>query len=370
VPNSTILDIPHPQQHQMPSQLRRSRYGYLLASHVLLLCAAGRTPTEIAAFLFCSRSSVYRIVADYRSHRLGLDFADDGTLQPPAPTTALLPSLKRSLLALLGTTPKAYGWCRTRWSCATLAAQLKVNRGIEVSADTTRRRLHELGRVWKRAELIAKDDDPQRALKLARIRWIFEHLGAKQLLLFADELDIHLLPKVGYQWVEKGHQQEVMTPGTNEKNYLAGALHLVTGKMVHCVWFRKTNGLFIALLKVIDATYSTCDYQRIFVVVDNYKIHKAKAVEQWLKQHPRIELVYLPTYCPKANPIKGAFGDVHDKCTRNHQRKRLGDLVAEVIKHLQVNGPWKYKLSAIYYTPEVTAVIEKMGAEERLKAAA
>ena len=50
----------------------------------------------------------------------------------------------------------------------------------------------------------------------------------------------------------------------------------------------------------------------------------------WLKQHPRIELVYLPTYCPKANPIERAFGDVHDKCTRNHQRKRLRDLVADV----------------------------------------
>ena len=46
----------------MRAVLRRTRYGYLLAFHILLLCAAGRTPTEIAAFLFCSRSSVYRIV--------------------------------------------------------------------------------------------------------------------------------------------------------------------------------------------------------------------------------------------------------------------------------------------------------------------
>jgi transposase len=369
VPNSTILDIPQPQQDQMLSQLRRNRYGYLLALHVLLLCAAGRTPTQIAAFLFCSRSSVYRIVAAYRSHSLAFDFADDGILQPPVRTTALSPSVKRSLLVLLKAAPKAFGWCRTRWSCATLAAQLKVNRGIEVSADTTRRWLHELGWVWKRAKLIAKDDDSQRVEKLARIRWLFERLGAKQLLLFADELDIHLLAKVGYQWMEKGTQLEVLTPGTNKKNYLAGALDIVTGKMVHCVWFRKTSGLFIDLLKVIDGTYSTCQYTKIFVVVDNYKIHKAKAVEQWLRRHPRIELVYLPTYCPKANPIERAFGDVHDKCTRNHQRKRLRDLVADVIKHLQVNGRWQYKLSEIYYTLEVTAAVEQMAAEERLKAA-
>ncbi len=83
-----------------------------------------------------------------------------------------------------------------------------------------------IGWVWKRAKLAAKDDDPQRVEKLARIRWIFEHLSPKQLLLFADELDIHLLPKVGYQWMEKGRQLEVLTPGTNEKNYLAGALDI------------------------------------------------------------------------------------------------------------------------------------------------
>jgi hypothetical protein len=34
-----------------------------------------------------------------------------------------------------------------------------------------------------------------------------------------------------------------------------------------------------------------------------------------------------------------AFGDVYDTCTRNHRRKRLPDLVADVEKHIQVNGP-------------------------------
>ena len=60
---STLLDIPPAEQAQMLAALRRARYGYLLALHVLLLCTAGHTPTEIATVLFCSRSSVYRIFA-------------------------------------------------------------------------------------------------------------------------------------------------------------------------------------------------------------------------------------------------------------------------------------------------------------------
>src|SRR5499426_4447916 len=67
VPSTTLLKIPLEEQVQMRAVLRRTRYGYLLAFHILLLCAAGRTPTEIATFLFCSRSSVYRIVSAYRT---------------------------------------------------------------------------------------------------------------------------------------------------------------------------------------------------------------------------------------------------------------------------------------------------------------
>ena len=51
----------------MLAELRHARRGCVLTMYVLLLCAAGRTPTEIAACLFCSRTSVYRIVHAYHA---------------------------------------------------------------------------------------------------------------------------------------------------------------------------------------------------------------------------------------------------------------------------------------------------------------
>jgi putative transposase len=366
MPNSTFVDLPKEEQAEMLAALRRARYGYLLALHILLLCAAGRMPTEIAAVLFCSRSSVYRTVRAYRAGTLGLERDAQGQFLPPVRTTVLAPTLRRSLVARLKATPRVYGWCRTRWSCATLAATLQAKRGIRVSAETMRRWLHELDWVWKRAKLVAKDDDPQRVDRLARIRFVYEQLRWWEAMVFADELDMHLLPKVGYAWMPKGRQLAVMTPGTNEKHYLAGALDLATGTVHHCLGPRKTNELFRALLQTLDAAYSATPYRRIYVVVDNYKIHKAKAVEQWLANHPHFELLFLPTYCPRANPIERAFGDVHDLCTRNHRRKRLRELVADVVEHLHVNGPWQYKLSDIYHEPPVTTAVEKMVMEQTL----
>ena len=100
MPQSTVVDLPPEERPQMLAALRRARYGYLLALHSLLLCTAGRTPTEIAAVLFCSRSSVYRTVQAYREGSWQLEHHDQGQLVPPLRPTVLLPTLRRSLLAL------------------------------------------------------------------------------------------------------------------------------------------------------------------------------------------------------------------------------------------------------------------------------
>jgi putative transposase len=370
MPKSPVVEIPPEQRGQILAALRRARYGYLLALHILLWCAAGRKPTMIAAVLFCSRSSVYRTVRAYQEGTLGLEHDDQGRLLPPVRTTVLVPTLRRSLVALLKAPPRAYGWCRTRWSGATLALTRQAKRGITVSAETMRRWLHEVGWVWKRAKLVAKDDDPHRVERLARIRWVLEQLKFDEALVFADELDLHRLSKVGGAWMPKGTQLEVMTPGQNQKHDLAGALDLTTGMLHHCLGPRKTNALFRDLLTHLDARYPADRYTRLYGVVDNDKIHKAKAGEQWLATHPRVTLLLLPTYCPRANPIERAFGDVHDCCTRNHRRKRLPELVADVVDHVHLNGPWQYKLTDLYYEPAVTAAVEHITAEEQAKVAA
>jgi hypothetical protein len=145
MPNDTFVEIPLEEQAQMLAALRRARYGSLLTLHIVLLSAAGRTPTDIAAVLFCSSSSVYRTVRASREGSLGWRSADDGQLLPPVRRTILFPTLRRSLLALLKAPPRAYGWCRTCWSGATLALPLQDTRRLTVPAETVRRWGHEVG---------------------------------------------------------------------------------------------------------------------------------------------------------------------------------------------------------------------------------
>jgi transposase len=365
MPKATIIEIPPAEQAQMLAEVRRARYGYLLALHILLLCAAQRTPTEIAAVVFCSRTPVYRVVQAYRTGQWdGLAVEESAPACARRRVTVLLAALPRSVVAILHSVPRRCGWSRTRWSCATIAVELYPRRQIAGSAETVRRWRHEVDWEWKRAKLSAQDEDPQRVEKLARIRCAFEQLRAGAAVFFADEVDIHLLPTGGYHWMPQGTQVEVRTPGTNEQRYLGGALELASGTITHWVWYRKTTGLFLALLDTLDRTHPAPLFTPRTVVADNAKIPQAEKVQKWLAAHARLELLYLPTYCPRANPIERACGDVHDKCTRNHTRTRLWHLVQDVTHHFQVNGPWRYTLSELYYTPEVTAAVATLRAAQ------
>src|SRR4051794_35264659 len=96
------------EQARLLAELRRARRGHWLAIHILLLLTLHRSPSEIAAFLLCARSTVYAVAQDWQKGRRWLEPASPGG--PPCFT----PSLRRSLLALLKKTPAAYGWCRTR----------------------------------------------------------------------------------------------------------------------------------------------------------------------------------------------------------------------------------------------------------------
>jgi transposase len=354
VPTQIVIELAPAEQARFRAELRRARRGRWLSLPILLLLALHRSPSEIATFLLCARSTVYAVARDWQQGRRW-PIAAKRIYWPPS----LTPSLQRSLLALLRKTPAAYGWCRTRWSCATLALQLEAQRSIRVSAETVRRCLHALAWVWKRAKLAAQDSDPERVSKLARIRAIFERFGPREALLFADELDLHLLPKVGSQWMPRATPVEVMTPGKNERRSLAGALDLCTGQVHHCLWFRKMTGLFLDLLNVLDRAYPAQRFDHIYLVADNGKIHTAATVRHWLRQHPRFQLLFLPTDCPRPHPIERCFGDLHDKVTRNHRRQRMRHLVDDVQRHLAQNGPWHYQWGELYYAAEVTQALEK-----------
>jgi putative transposase len=357
VPSSLVVTLTARQQALMLAPLRQARYGHLLTLHILLLLHHGYAPSHIAACLFCSRSSVYRSVAAWRSGALNL------TMPAHRPRFwlggAWADDLRRKLTKLLGSGPRAFGWMRTRWSCACLALTLSGQIGYQISAETVRRWLHQAGYVWKRPSLVARDDDPARASLLAHIRLHWEGLRSQQAFVFADELELHLLPKVGAQWIPRGQRLTIVTPGQDQRQYIAAALDFRTGKLIHRTGGKKNRFLFLDLLRALDRAYSGVCFRRVYVVADNYSIHTAGDVRRWLAHHPRFVLLWLPRYCPKANPIERVFGDLHDQITRNHRHRTLPPLLAEVQQYLRRRAHHG-QLPSIYRETAVESALRRL----------
>jgi len=108
-----------------------------------------------------------------------------------------------------------------------------------------------------------------------------------------------------------------VTPGQNEKYYLAGALHSGAGKVSYVDGNSKSSTLFIGLLKHLKAKYRRA--KTITLIFDNYIFHKICESQRWLKANPKLRVIFQPVYSPWVNHVERQWQALHDTITRNNQ---------------------------------------------------
>ncbi len=247
---------------------------------------------------------------------------------------------------LLQNTPRDFGFFRTRWSCALLAMLLWESECIRLSAETVRRGLHQMEFVWRRPRPVVGPRDGQHEIKLQRIRRLLASLPMNETAVFQDEVDVHLNPKIGSQWMVRGQQAEVVTPGNNEKRHLAGSLHWRTGRLLlSSPGTRRNAQLFLAHLD--DLRWRLRGFQKIHVICDNARFHDCKAVREYLaKWAHRIELHYLPKYAPETNPIERVWWHLHETITRNHRCHTLDELLDQVFGWAEAHNSFYFQTNS------------------------
>lgn len=231
---------------------------------------------------------------------------------------------------LLHKTPRDFGFFRTRWSCALLALLLWEQERIRISAETVRRGMRQMEFVWRRPRPVVGLHDPDHDAKLRKIKRLISSLPADETAVFQDEVDINLNPKIGACWMVRGEQAEVVTPGNNEKRYLAGSLHWRTGQLLLSAPGRRRDAdLFVAHLD--DLRRRLRGYRVIHVVCDNARFHDCGKVQAFLARYEgRIILHFLPKYAPETNPVERVWWHLHDTLTRNHRCRSIEELLQEV----------------------------------------
>jgi transposase len=305
------------------------RTRYLIVIHWL----EGRSPTWIARSLKVSRTTVYRIRDRFcEEGEAGLFDRRDGNGQ-----RKLTEEYLALLRAVVAGDPLQSGWTRPTWTRELLIKTLQRLTGVEIALSTMSRALRLIGARRGRPKPTVNCPWPEaeKQRRLHQIEHLVTHLPANEVAVWEDEVDIHLNPKIGQDWMLRGQQKRVLTPGKNEKRYLAGAQDLRTKELITVEGRRKDTALFVLLLWELTQRFPRA--KRIHVILDNYAIHTTRLVEESL-QTPlgrKLRLRFLPPYCPDHNRIERTWEDLHANVTRNHHCATMSQLMRNVRSYIR-----------------------------------
>ena len=174
--------------------------------------------------------------------------------------------------------------------------------------------------------------DPEAAPKLWALAATLLAAPAHAVILALDECDVHLVPTLRAMWMVRGQQAEVMTPGSNRKRGIFGALALESGAWHYVVTERKRAVEFSAFLtQLVTQLVAAYPTQPLYLVLDNASIHTAKLTRAWLAEHPQVTSCFLPSYAGhRENPVEKVWWRLKQQVTANRLYGDVEKLVGAV----------------------------------------
>ena len=329
-----VLKVRHSVKERLVRSLRRTRNaGTRLRYLMIINVINGRSTRQTAKVLSVHHTTVGRVVQ--RFHQYGEAGLHDGRADNGE--EKLSEGYLQSLHTLVSNAPTLYGWRRPTWTRELLIETMVRLTGVRIHPTTMSRALARIQARRGRPKPIVGCPWPQAAKtrRLRQLQSLIAALPRRERAFYEDEVDIHLNPKIGLDWMVSGQQKEVLTPGQNEKRYLAGALDVRTGVVIWVEGQRKTSYLFLDLLDRLRREYP--QVRCLHLICDNYRIHKSDIVHAALKGYlaGKIKLHFLPPYCPDDNKIERVWEDLHADVTRNHRQPNMSKLMEAVRYHLR-----------------------------------
>ncbi len=252
---------------------------------MILLSQQGCSAAQIAGLLGCDPCTVRRWIHRYDQHSVG-GLCD----RPRAGRPRLGSPRPGERIGRLLASPKA-------WTVPRLGQRLGRP---AISQRTLRRRVRQVA-SWRRPRLVGRGD-PGRDQVLADLHQQLNRLPAGAVVLAEDQTHLNLLPWVRATWVVRGTRRQVMTPGTNRRRTIFGAVDLASDRFIYQVCRKAVSASFTAFLAQLLAAYPAAPV--VAVICDNVIIHHSKLVGRRLAAHPRVVVLHGARYSPHDNPVE------------------------------------------------------------------
>lgn len=321
------------EREELRRMLRREVGRVSQRAHMVLLSADRHPVSEIARWFEASRATVRYWLRQFdRRGPAGLyDEPRSGRPHKVSATT------EASLVELIIADPAAHGYLATFWTVSMLVLARVGRVGVALGQSTVRGVLHRVGLRWGRPRLAMPHKiDPDKAAKQWAIVQAVVEAEPTAAILYADESRVQLLPLVRAMWHWVGQQLRIPTPGSNVTRAVFGALNSATGQWTYLIRERMKSPDFLAFLDHLLEVYPEVP---IILIVDNYSNHTAHRVRDWLTDHTRIRLLFLPKYCSHLNPVEPIWLRLKDKVAANRLHGSIGILVDAVHSFFKAMTP-------------------------------
>ncbi len=302
-------------------------------AQMVLLDDQGRIPTETARiFDTCVPTVRFWLRRFSAGGTAGLH--DEPRSGRPRKVTG---EVVESIDTMIRQDPAQQGYLATFWTVAMLMLAVFKKLELTLSPRTMRLTLRKMGLRWGRPRLAMPHKvDPQKAYKQWLIAKTVIEAGPDAVILYADESRVQLLPLIRAMWHWVGQQVRVPTPGTNDWRGLFGALDIHTSQWTYVVRRHIRKEDFIAFLEHLWVVYPT---QSVVLIVDNYSSHTAGVVKEWLAEHQRLRLLYLPTHCSHLNPVEQIWLQLKGKIADNRLHGSMQQLLDTVTQFFNDMSP-------------------------------
>jgi len=298
-------------------------------AQIVLMAGEGRPASEIAEHVGCSLPTVKTWRARYERDRL------DG-LRDMAKTGRPLmfgQDVRARLIALACTRPPdtSEGVRRERWTHRELAEQVGMSESqaheILRNADV---RPH-LTEYWVMSEL-----GPDFDAEAAQVCGLYVDPPANAIVVSIDEKTSiaarqparpDRLPKPGRA---TRRDSEYIRNGTTN---LFAALQVHSGTVAGMTAPTRNQWDFIAFLDQLETEIPAG--QQVIAVLDNLSTHKTQAVQVWLDQHPRWQMVFTPKHASWLNQVEIFFSILTRRLLRHGQFSGPDDLATQMLAYVE-----------------------------------
>ena len=328
-----------------------SKGQHELRKTIIRMLKDGKRGKEIAKELGVSEGRVSNVKKLYATGGAkALKPAKRG--RPAGKNKVLTPEQEREIQKIIvDKTPEQMRFRECMWTRNNIRQMIKEKYGIDIKLSTLGYYLARWGFTVQRPVKRAYKQDEQKIDKWLNSEFpgITDRAEKEDAeIFFGDETNIQNTANYARGYAPKGQTPVIQTEAKKLKIEMLSAISK-RGKLHFLLYKDSMNSE-----KLIDfmTRLITDSKRKVFLVLDNLRVHHSKTVTAWLEEHKsQIELFFLPPYAPEYNPDELLNSDIKRYAGAKQSPRSQVELERNVQDRLDYLSSTPAHIAAFFHAP-------------------